>query len=232
MCVILHKPAGIDIPQETLANCFKANPNGGGFMYASDGILHIIKGLMTLENFMAKYNEHKLVEKEVIIHFRLTSAGESIPEQTHPFWIFENKLAFVHNGHMMDYDTGGLRQSDTMEFNNEILRKLPQDWLNNEAIMELVDSYIDGSVMVFMDSTGKIEILGDTGCGITTIDGVWFSNNYWMSDEEYSESTLDEDNTSKKDFEHQIYKECDEEDIEISTQELRDINEDLEENKQ
>jgi len=212
MCVIIHKPKNVDVLQETLTKCWNANPHGVGIMYASNGFLKVIKGMMTLNDFLQAYKEHKLMEKEVVIHFRLASAGEISPELTHPFWVFddgekEHDLAFVHNGHMFEYDVGGLKQSDTLVFRNEILSKLPHDFLHNDAIVELLDSYLDGSIMVFMDNLSNVNILGNTDCGVT-LDGSWYSNEFWR--DEYSESTLDEEK------------------IELFTQELRDIGDDLE----
>lgn len=215
MCVIIHKPKNAIVSQETLTKCWSANPHGAGFMYASNGFLKVVKGLMTLDSFLQAYKEHELAEKEVVIHFRLASAGEVVPGLTHPFWVFddgekEQDLAFVHNGHMFEYDVGGLKQSDTVVFRNEMLAKLPHDFLHNDAIVELLDSYLDGSIMVFMDNLGNVSVLGNTDSAVM-LDGVKFSNEFWR--DEYSESTMDDEDmsTARKDFEHAIYKEVDKE---------------------
>ena len=191
MCVIIHKPKNADIAQETFEKCWKENPHGSGMMYVSDGKLIVVKGMMTLNAFMDKYAEYKCVEKEVVIHFRLASAGTVTPDQTHPFWVFSDQLAVVHNGHIMGYDTGGLKQSDTMIFNQEILTKLPKDFLSNDAILELLDNYIAGSVMVFMDKLGNIKMVGTTA-GSIFLNGCWFSNDFWQ--DESSSSTLSDGN--------------------------------------
>lgn len=191
MCVIIHKPKNVDIAQEIFEKCWKSNPHGAGLMYVADGTLQIVKGMMTLNAFMDKYGELKCVEKEVVIHFRLASAGTIASNQTHPFWVFPDQLAVVHNGHIMGYDTGGLKQSDTMIFNQEILTKLPKDFLSNDAILELLDNYIAGSVMVFMDKIGNIKMVGTTA-GSIFLNGCWFSNDFWQ--EESSSSTLSDGN--------------------------------------
>lgn len=191
MCVIIHKPKGIDIQLKTFKKCWKSNPHGAGLMYASDGTLQVIKGMMTLNAFMDKYAELKCIEKEVVIHFRLASAGTITSNQTHPFWVFPDQLAVVHNGHIMGYDTGGLKQSDTMIFNQKILTKLPKDFLSNNAILELLDNYIFGSVVVFMNNMGGIKIVGTTA-GSIFLNGCWFSNDFWQ--EGSSSSTLSDGN--------------------------------------
>ena len=215
MCVIIHKPANKDIPLENLKKCWTANPYGAGVMFASNNFLRVIKGLMTFENFLLVYNENNLIEKEVVIHFRLASSGEISPGLTHPFWVSpdgekEHDLAFVHNGHLFDYDTGGISQSDTTVFRDEILSKLPHNFLHNAAIVELLDYYLNGSIIVFMDNLSNVSILGNTDCGVT-LDGSWYSNEFWR--DEYSESTMDNEDmsTARKDFEYAIYKEVDKE---------------------
>ena len=224
MCVIIRKPKGTDISLENLKRCWTANPHGAGLMFATNGFVKVIKGLMTLDSFLQAYQQNYLVEKEAIIHFRLASAGEISPDLTHPFWVFkdgetEGDIAFVHNGHLSDYDTGGISQSDTTVFRDEILSKLPHNFLHNEAIMELLRNYIYGSVLVFMDNLGMINTVGnfgDAGCGFS-MNGIWYSNDYWLredscnNEEDQSESTLDE-----------------EEKVELYTMELRDVRDRLE----
>jgi len=179
MCCIIHKPRGIDIPQDVFQRVWNKNPHGAGFMYADHESLQIVKGLMTLGDFMEKYVEHKCIEKELIIHFRLASVGAIVPEQTHPFWVFPNQLAFAHNGHMMQHETSSLSQSDTMIFNQEILSKLPPNFLSNEGITKLLSDYLCGSILAFMDNLGKIKILGDTFPSIF-FNNCWFSNDFWQ----------------------------------------------------
>ena len=212
MCCIIHKPKGTDISLENLKQIWAANPHGAGLMFASNNFLRVIKGLMTLENFLLVYQQNYLVEKEIVVHFRLASAGSITPELTHPFWVFsdgerEHDLALMHNGHLSSYDTGGIAQSDTTVFRDEILSKLPHNFLHNDAIVELLDSYLNGSIIVFMDNLSNVNILGNTNCSVT-LDGIWYSNEFWR--DECSESTLDE-----------------EEKVELFTQELRDTRDDL-----
>jgi len=188
MCCIIIKPKGVNLSLDILEKIWRTNPHGAGFMYADSRSLNVVTGMMTLNDFMNEYTACECKHEEVVIHFRLASAGAIIPEQTHPFWVFNEELAFVHNGHMINFDEGGIKQSDTMSFNDKILTKLPHDFPQNEAIMELLDSYIESSVMVFMDKIGNIFTVGDTSCSIEQ-DEVWYSNDYWESST--SESGLD-----------------------------------------
>ena len=215
MCVIIHKPKNIDISQDILKKCWKANPHGVGFMYVTPGgFLHIEKGLMTLDSFIKKYVEHKCIKKEVVIHFRLASAGKITPEQTHPFWVFKDQVAFVHNGHMEDYYDvfgKGPMQSDTMNFNEQILKKLPQNFLENQAIVKLLSNYLGSSIMVFMDNLGKVKIIGNNNVSFFH-QNCWFSNDYWMDDKEWEEKELqaekelgESSSASSDDFDADLY---------------------------
>lgn len=185
MCVIINKPREIRLSREIMRQCWRSNPHGAGFMYVESGNLVINKGYMTFESFYRAYKEIDW-KKHMVFHFRLASYGSIIPEQTHPMLINE-KLAFVHNGHMLNQFikqatlATDKSKSDTMIFNEEILQKLPQDFLSQPAIVELINGYIDNSIMLFLDNEDNVIILGSLE-GTITRDGCWFSNNFWDED--------------------------------------------------
>lgn len=68
--------------------------------------------------------------------------------------------------------------SDTKVFNDEILRKLPKDFLKNPILKELVKQYCERSCLVFLDNKDKVTILGEFSEPIK-VDGCWFSNDSW-----------------------------------------------------
>jgi len=188
MCVIIIKPIGKDIDEDILERCWQGNPHGSGFMYADGGKLTVVKGMMILDDFLIEYNKHNGISKNLIIHFRFATSGKINAKQTHPFWIFDEKLAFAHYGHIgniIDIQS----ESDTIVFNKNILSKLPVDFLKSEPIVELIGAYIGSSLLVFMDNNGEITMLGDTS-RTTYIEDTWYSNADWMgsvSQEEYND---------------------------------------------
>jgi len=185
MCVVIHKPAGIKITSHTLERCWNVNSDGAGIMYAQNDALHIHKGMMEFDEFYKFYSEH--IDKDMLIHFRLASDGEINKGMTHPFLVFPG-LGVMHNGILnlsstRHYLSLHKKFSDTYAFVLNVLSKLPQDFLYNEGIVKLLMDAVDGSTLVFMDSTGKINIIGNYAETVI-YEGCWFSNKYWMVDED------------------------------------------------
>jgi len=116
-----------------------------------------------------------------IIHFRTASASDIGPQFCHPHAINDG-LAFVHNGNLFEFSDhfpgrsskDGL--SDTMRFNKEILKKLPDGFLENERIRSLLEDYCrdNMSKMIFLDSAGKVTILNEAAGEWR--DGIFYSN--------------------------------------------------------
>ena len=58
MCIILHKPINIQLPDiQTLETCYNNNSDGAGFMYQHDKRVHIQKGFMTFSSLISTLNE-------------------------------------------------------------------------------------------------------------------------------------------------------------------------------
>lgn len=190
MCIIAIKPAGVKLPAaETIENMWYNNPDGAGFMYAVGGNVHIEKGFMSLENLK---NALKRLEKTIdvvntpmIFHFRITTHGETTPGNTHPFPITEKlpllqmtkykaPLAVAHNG-IIEIRPSRKDISDTMEYVMTQLAPLyylKKDFYKHESGKKLIYNFIK-SKMVFLDSTGHIETIGDF---ISEKDGLSYSN--------------------------------------------------------
>jgi len=158
-------------------------------MYAAGGTVHIEKGFMTLKDFKAAL---KRLEKNVdvtntpvIMHFRITTHGETSPGNTHPFPVTEKlpllqmtqckaPLAVAHNG-IIDIKPSRKDISDTMEYvisQLAPLYQLKKNFYTQPAGKKLVYNAIK-SKMVFLDGTGGIETVGDF---ITGENGILYSN--------------------------------------------------------
>ncbi len=178
MCVIIHKPANTSVHEEVLRLCWIKNSNGAGFMYAEDNKIYIKKGFMKLKDFLESYKEYE--SKELVIHFRLASCGEITPEMCHPFAI-NDELAIVHNGHITIPYLKDKNMSDSLWFVEEIFKKLPSNFLENDIYLKLITLAIGRSVMVFLDNKGKIFKIGNKE-GSIMLSGCWFSNYFWLED--------------------------------------------------
>lgn len=93
MCVICHKPVGVDLPSdETIKQMFDHNPHGAGFAIQGDiGVnggfgVEYWKGFMKVEDFLEAIHSHgDLKDKRVVMHFRIKTSGETDAYTTHPF---------------------------------------------------------------------------------------------------------------------------------------------------
>jgi len=198
MCIIACKPIGLQMPDEdTITSMWYNNPDGAGIMYAYKGSVHIEKGFMSLDKFLAaieRINRNvDLANCGVVMHFRITTHGGTSPENTHPFpisasipalkkLVMKTDVGVAHNG--IIHNTPRSKDiSDTMEYIASQLAPLkaalPRFWENKNAML-LVKNAID-SKMAFLDSAGGIHTIGD----FVEHDGMLYSNrtyeDYWVS---------------------------------------------------
>lgn len=182
MCVIVAKEAGINMPSEDkLKNCFDHNRDGAGIMLASKGKVFGFKGYMTWESFKAALNKLEkrfgsLRKLPVVMHFRIGTHGENIPENTHPFplcanydkmrethWVSAQGVA--HNGIIsaLSYhpDISAENVSDTMVFVKRVIAPIAKTTVisSRPDILEGL-GLMAGSKLAFLDGSGKIVTAG------------------------------------------------------------------------
>jgi len=175
MCIAIYKPAGKHVSKKTLKQCWRENPDGGGFMYANKGVIQITKEISSFKAWYAKYR--KAVEmhpdKNFVIHFRIATSGKVDLRNCHPFRVNDN-LAFCHNGIINIKMPEKSKISDTLTFRNKILRMLPEKWYKYEAILKLIKGFIVSSKLVFLKSTGEVFIINEEK-GVWDKE-IWYSN--------------------------------------------------------
>lgn len=175
MCIIIAQPAGLEISLEAMKESWTNNRDGAGIMYAHKNKIHIFK---ELTDFDKVYKHYKRIvtqypDKNIVVHFRIGTSGKKDLKNCHPFLV-NKQLAFCHNG-MIDIklEKDSLH-SDTVEFRNEILRKLPSNFLSHGPYVRLIRTFIGHSKLCFLDSTGKLTIVKDN-LGVWD-NGIWYSN--------------------------------------------------------
>lgn len=193
MCIIACSPANTPLPKaEYIRNMFEGNPDGAGFMYADNGVVRIEKGLMSLDEFNAALERVQktvdLTKTGVVMHFRITTHGGTIPENTHPFPVSDSigvlkklrsstKLGIAHNG-IIPIAPRSKDISDTMEYVASQLapltRALPNWYTNTDALL-LVKNAIN-SKMALLTGDGIIRTIGD----FNEDEGVLYSNYSWV----------------------------------------------------
>lgn len=190
MCVIAAKPKGVKMPTENEIRAMWArNPDGAGVMYARKGFVHIDKGFMTLDDFLAhvdKLNRKlNLTQTAVVMHFRITTHGGTCPANCHPFPISEDikalqalhktaTIGVAHNGIIPNKPRPGI--SDTMEYIATQLAPLyamNPKFTTNPHALDLIRNAIH-SKMAILDGDGRITLIGD----FTNRLGILYSNTH------------------------------------------------------
>lgn len=198
MCIIACKPIGLEMPDhDTIENMWHANSDGAGIMYNHKGHVHIEKGFMKLDDFLAALKrigkDVDLKQAGVVMHFRITTHGGTRPENCHPFPISDSipmlkklrlttRIGVAHNG-IIHNTPRDKTISDTMEYIAAQLaplyRAMPEFYRNQDAML-LVKNGIE-SKMAFLTDTGDIYTVGD----FVEDKGILYSNHsyegYWST---------------------------------------------------
>lgn len=194
MCIIIVKPKGRELPSnEIFENCWKHNYHGAGFMYHINNKVIIDKGFMTLYDFLKRMssikNEINILDTTMVFHFRISTSGNIDKGNCHPYPVSsdtnklrlvncETNLAVAHNGIIHNYNETDKQLNDTQLFITYDLYEmflLDNKFYHNSRLMSIIERLIYGSRLVFLDKSGKFEILGN-----------WIKDNgYLYSNESY-----------------------------------------------
>ena len=182
MCIIAYSPKNTQIPTASRrAEMFRRNPDGAGFMFPTDGRVHIEKGFMTLdamEKRLAELSEaYDFTALPVVMHYRIGTHGGNTPGNTHPFPITKDRkalkqlvldvpFAVAHNGiiHCVRPLKG---YSDTQEYIVRRLSHIKPPFSN--LILRQIGTET-GSKFAFMYGSGAVHLVGqfvqdeDDGC--------------------------------------------------------------------
>lgn len=172
MCIAILNTKGT-IPKETFKTCWQNNPDGGGFTYFNGKSVSIVKEMKDVNLLYKQYAQARKENPHVdfAIHFRIATHGAIDKNNCHPFKI-NSHSAFIHNGIISKMPTNK-NFSDTHQFNELVLKKLPSNWMESKPIVELISGYIGYSKLVCINTNGALIINEQLGIW----DGEnWFSN--------------------------------------------------------
>lgn len=193
MCIIVYKAEGVAFPPKTIIkNCFNNNPDGGGFMFAVNNRVHIVKGLMSFSAFYSALKNARDIYGDFIpyvLHFRISTQAGTRPDCTHPYPLSANmdqlrklkndcKIGIAHNGIISLTSTGGyyktITYNDTMKFITDYLTLIikNKDYYKDKNTLLLIKRLAD-SRLAILDHTGHCELIGE---GWTVENGVYYSN--------------------------------------------------------
>ena len=181
MCIISYVPKDKKIDDATITNMFDANPDGAGILYVENEVLKTYKTFDLFKIINMYHYIKDTLDTDMILHFRIGTHGGKTFDNIHPFLVNED-LGFVHNGIItsVPIDT---TKSDTRMFNELILQELPDNFVFNEAMKELISGYIGNSKLAFMDTWQNVVIINEQKGSWD--EGVWYSNDSYLDFNDY-----------------------------------------------
>ncbi len=188
MCLIIQKPADVQVPEDVLLTAWENNYDGMGIMTTRNNRVKVHRILPeTADDVLKLYNRFK--DEDIGIHFRWATHGLVNKKMAHPFKIFHNEpqgqdLYMMHNGvfnRVGDWKQGA---SDTWHFVNEFLqpwlKKYSCEILKEDEFQEMLGSYIGFSnKLLFLDSEGAFTTINKKAGAEK--DGFWISNTYSLN---------------------------------------------------
>lgn len=187
MCLIIKKPHGKVIPAKHLLYSSDHNADGWGIMWASNGRVHVERGMETgVKALNAALATAK--NRRVYTHQRFGTHGSKTLDNCHPFCVLDKDrdgidLYLMHNGVLSAVPEFDLTKSDTWHYMQALRGAILADrsLLTNAAFWKAIAVDIGRSnKFVFLFGDGREVILNrDSG---TDIDGLWYSNTYSIKD--------------------------------------------------
>jgi predicted glutamine amidotransferase len=196
MCIIIVKPRGVKLPDESrLRRCWTTNPDGAGYAYVDKrGRVQIRKGYMTYDDLLTALDAlgraMRITDVPMILHFRITTHGKTCRENCHPFPLTDDlralksqrhtgaTAAIAHNGIITA--AANIKQrgiSDTMAYIADTLSELERVtsiWDDTPVIIEMVRRDINGSRLAILRPDGRIRMIGSWQRDES--DGCYYSN--------------------------------------------------------
>lgn len=202
MCIaILNTKGTLDL--ELFINCWDNNPDGAGMAYVLNNEVVIQKEMDSVEDFYINYcGIRERTELPMIVHFRVATSGIVDEANCHPFEVFPG-LAVAHNGILNHIDPTP-STNDTRVFNEQILSRLPRDFMYNEGISQLLSVFLEDSKMVFIDKFGMFNIINEHLGHWDEKQLNWFSNYSYLQSHLYTFPKKNQLSLSKQYNKHQM----------------------------
>ncbi len=185
MCIIIVKPAGQDLDFEEMKEAWENNDDGGGFMFSENGSLVVCKGYMKFRAFKKAYKKRDLMDRNVVVHFRISTSGEIDQANCHPHVIYRG-LAVAHNGIFASKDIPIKDKafSDTVHFCRMLKAFNDPNFLEDAEVQQWIKEVSWSSKLVFMNSIGEYSIVNESDGDWN--NGLWYSNLSYLYPQTYS----------------------------------------------
>jgi predicted glutamine amidotransferase len=184
MCLLIVNQTAL-ISKNQLKNAWDNNSHGGGMAYPfrdEDNKSYVFTD--KFDNFDDFYDEYvsirNMIDKPMILHFRISSSGGRSKENIHPFYVRKDKLAMAHNGTIRSLGDDTMSDSRHLAQIIGTFKGNSVAMLKHSGLRQLVYAVIGQSKLAFVDSAGNFEILNEHL-------GHWTANGDWMSNDSYKE---------------------------------------------
>lgn len=163
-----------------LSDIYNSNADGIGFMYGTAKGLKVIKGLpQTLQAAREIIMRIPNDQRDVAIHFRMTTHGHTDMHNCHPYDVVSGHIAMMHNGILSTGNKANTAKSDTWHFIKDYLQEPLQhypDLAYSAPYLNMIAEMIGNNRFVFMNGAGQMSHVNfDQGI---EHDDMWFSNTY------------------------------------------------------
>jgi len=163
-----------------LKDIYTSNSDGIGYMYGTKDGLKVVKFLpKSMADAEACIKRMPSDERDIAIHFRMTTHGDTDLTNCHPYDVVLGYIAMMHNGVLHTGNKADESKSDTWHFIKDYLASPiaeHPDMIFNDSFLTMVADFIANNRFVFMNGEGRMSHVNfDQGI---EHDGMWFSNTY------------------------------------------------------
>lgn len=181
MCMITHKPKGVELDLTYLENALPYNQDGFGLSFFDKKVR--VFTTMDFDELLTMINE--CMDYELLIHQRAASIGKVELKNAQPFLVGGN--AFLHNGTIRSFSKAKNNLSDSF-YLAKVLNSLDKSMWRT-----FIDRFTCNSRIAVMDKKGKVSLYGKwimQGQIAFSSDYYMWSNDYLQEDSFYYEEYL------------------------------------------
>jgi hypothetical protein len=181
MCLIVHKPAGAQVPRELIEAATAFNRDGWGLMGLLPDGTPLVERHAQVDAAAIERRLQALREAELCLHLRLRTRGSDAPENGHPIKVSE-RFHLMHNGTLRTR-TRVPGRSDSWHFAVDLLRPLAQNWpdaLRHDSFVALVEAGLTPeNKLVLLDAQARALVFFNRRHG-AEFEGLWLSSTRWI----------------------------------------------------
>lgn len=181
MCIAIYQAPGVRLPKEQLVESWRNNPDGGGFAYFDSNGEIVIEKDMTLDGMLRKYEravDRYAQYSPFAVHFRIATHGGVNIDNCHPFRVNDDTV-MIHNGIIpVVFESSTDPRSDTKVFASDYLSKLPSNWMDDDNLFDMVETFVGASKLVVLTRAGLDDayIVNEDSGGWSDDKDFWYSN--------------------------------------------------------